>query len=154
MRRLAISSSRLQALTIALLRVVVGVIFVVHGAVKLSNIEGTARHFDVYGLPMPTASVYLAIAAEFVGGLALLVGLLTRWAALGTACTMVIAIAFVHVGRGLLSRNGGWEFPLTLLCVSLFFVAHGAGALSIDELLKKVRFRARQAPATEPARGT
>ena len=125
----------------ALLRVTVGTIFVVHGAMKLSDVEGTARLFAVHGIPFAQLAVYLAIAGEFFGGLGLLVGFLARWAAVGTALTMVSAIVFVHAGRGLLSKNGGWEYPLTLLCASLFFMAHGAGVFSVDTLLRKLRDR-------------
>lgn len=133
-----------------LLRIVAGVIFVVHGAMKLSDVEGTARIFETYALPLPRLAVHLAVAGEFLGGLGLLVGFLTRWAALGTAVSMVSAIAFVHAGRGLLSRNGGWEFPLTLLCISLFFIAHGAGVFSVDVLMARLRSQRRRGVIPEP----
>jgi putative oxidoreductase len=144
--------SNVEASAVALLRVVVGTIFVVHGAMKLSDVEGTARLFAVHGIPFPQSAVYLAIAGEFFGGLGLLVGFLARWAAVGTALTMVSAIVFVHAGRGLLSKNGGWEYPLTLLCASIFFMAHGAGVFSVDTLLRKLRDQKRRPVVPETAR--
>jgi putative oxidoreductase len=81
--------------------------------------------------------VYLAVTGEFVGGLGLLAGLLTRVAALGPVCTMVVAILTVHLGHGLFAKNGGYEYPLTLLLVSAFFAFNGAGPISMDALLEK-----------------
>lgn len=138
--RKALARPDIEAAAVTLLRIVVGVIFVVHGALKLSDAQGTARLFGaVYNIPLPQLAVYLAVLGEFFGGLGLLFGFLTRLAASGTAITMVLAIAFAHAGRGLLSRNGGWEFPLTLLCASLFFIAHGGGRFSVDALMRRLR---------------
>lgn len=151
--RKAFTANRLEAASVVLLRVVLGVVFVVHGAMKLADVESTAHSFAlVYDVPLPQLAVYLAIAGEFLGGLGLLMGLMTRLAAGSAAVTMVFAIAFVHAGRGLLSRNGGWEFPLTLLCASLFFVAHGGGALSVDRLWRRLRGQRKHAVIEEPMR--
>ena len=80
--------------------------------------------------------VYLAIAGEFFGGLGLALGFLTRLAALGPVCTMLVAILTVHVGHGLLAKNGGFEYPLVLLLASAFFAINGAGAWSLDAALE------------------
>ena len=149
--RRVLALPNVEAGAVALLRVVVGTIFVVHGSMKLADIEGTVRLFAVYAIPLPQLAVYLAIAGEFVGGLGLLVGFLARWATVGTALTMFFAIVFVHAGRGLLSKNGGWEYPLTLLCASLFFMAHGAGVFSVDTLLRKLREQRRRPVVPAPA---
>jgi hypothetical protein len=50
---------------------------------------------------------------------------------------MIVAIAVVHAGNGLFTQNGGWEYPLTILLVSLAFVARGAGRYSLDAWLKR-----------------
>jgi putative oxidoreductase len=122
---------------VALLRVVAGIIFVAHGAQKLMDIPGTMQSFAGIGIPMPQYSVYLAIAGELLGGLGLLIGLLTRVAAFGPFCSMLVAIVAVHLKHGLFAKNGGFEFPLVLACVSLFFVAHGAGAFALDSLFSR-----------------
>lgn len=134
---------RLVALT--LLRVAVGVIMTVHGGMKLGNPQGTISTFSEMGIPFPELSTYLAVAGELAGGLGLLVGLLTRVAAVGPVLTMAAAIGFVHLGNGLLSDNGGWEFPLLLLIASLVFVFEGGGPFSVDALMQQMKSRKRSA---------
>jgi putative oxidoreductase len=125
------------AFALTALRVGVGAILAVHGWAKLSDIAGTSESFTHLALPAPQVLVYLAIAGEFLGGLGLLVGLLTRLAALGPLCTMLVAILTVHIGHGLLAKNGGFEYPLVLLLVASFFALNGAGPWSLDALLAK-----------------
>ena len=124
---------------LTLLRIGVGAIFVAHGWQKLSDIQGTAAMFAHQAIPHPTLMVYLAILGEFFGGLGLALGALTPLAALGPVCTMAAAIYFVHRDNGLFAQNGGWEYPLTLLLIALYFVTHGAGPLSVDALVAKNR---------------
>jgi putative oxidoreductase len=125
------------AAALTALRLGVGAIVAVHGWAKLSDIAGTTRSFELLAMPAPQLLVYLAIAGEFLGGLGLVVGLLTRVAALGPLCTMLVAILTVHLGHGLLAKNGGYEYPLVLLLVSGFFAVSGAGPWSFDALLEK-----------------
>ena len=122
---------------VTLLRMAVGLIFMAHGWGKVIDVAGTAQNFASLGIPEPHIMVYVAIAGEFVGGLGLLLGFLTRIAALGTMFTMLVAIMAVHMGHGLFAKNGGWEYPLVLALVSLFFVTHGARVFSIDALLAR-----------------
>lgn len=137
----------LSVLALTLLRVAVGGIFVVHGSMKLGDISGTAAGFAQAGIPMPELAVYLAILGEFFGGLGLLLGALTPLAAMGPVLVMACAIWFVHRGNGLLNQNNGWEWPLTLLLVCLFFSVHGPGPISIDELVMRFRRRPRNIPS-------
>jgi uncharacterized membrane protein YphA (DoxX/SURF4 family) len=58
---------------------------------------------------------------------------------------MLIAILTVHLGHGLFTKNGGYEYPLTLLLASLFFAFHGAGPISFDAFVEKAPARARRA---------
>lgn len=76
----------------------------------------------------------MAGSAEFFGGFALLIRLLTRPAAVVTACTMLIAMS-VHLSNGLFVANNGYEFALILLAACLSLAFQGAGKLSIDQLL-------------------
>ena len=126
------SQARADDVTLTVLRVAVGLIMAVHGSLKLMDIAGTMQSFATIGIPYPQYAVYLAIAGEFLGGIGLIVGLLTRIAALGVLSSMSVAIGFVHFGHGLLAKNGGWEYPLVLGLISLFFVTHGAGPVSLD----------------------
>jgi putative oxidoreductase len=133
-------------LALAVLRVVVGVIFIVHGSMKVADIGGTTSGFQSMGIPAPEVSVYLAILGELAGGMGLALGLLTPAAALGPLCVMIMAIAYVHAGHGLLANKGGWEYPLTLLLVSLVFVARGGGAYSLDAVITRARAHHRHEP--------
>jgi len=128
-----------DAIALTALRIGAGIILAVHGAMKALDIPGTVQAFGHIGIPYPQYAVYLAIAGELLGGLGLIVGLLTRVAAFGTLASMAVAIGFVHLRHGLLSQNGGFEYPLLLGLVSLFFISHGAGPLSLDAVVRHRR---------------
>jgi putative oxidoreductase len=125
-------------LTLLLLRACVGVIFIVHGSMKLAAIGPTAMGFESLGVPAPEVAVYLAILGELVGGIGLTLGLLTPLAAMGPLLVMIFAIGYAHAGNGLLASNGGWEYPLTLILVNLVFLARGGGSYSLDAMLHRM----------------
>ena len=128
-----------EEVALTALRATVGVIFVVHGAMKLLDVPGTIQSFAHLNIPYPQYAVYLAIAGEFFGGLGIFFGLLTRVAALGALCSMAVAIGYGHLGHGLLAKNGGWEYPLVLGVVALYFVTRGAGPFSMDAVYRRRR---------------
>jgi putative oxidoreductase len=123
---------------IALLRVVVGGVFVAHGAQKLFalGLPGLAGFLGQLGVPLPLVSAVLVTAAEFLGGLALVAGLFTRWAALPIAFSMLVAAATVHLKAGFF-LPGGAEYVLTLLAATVGLSLTGSGAYSIDRLLAR-----------------
>lgn len=135
------------------LRVPLGLILASHGSQKLFGwlggygLEGTGQWMASIGFEPGFLMALLAGSAEFFGGLALLLGLLTRPAALVTAFTMAMAMT-VHIGNGLFVTNNGYEFALILLvsCLSLAF--QGAGRVSVDYLLAK---RLEQTPFSKRA---
>ena len=145
MRRIEVyevdSESKASTLALTLLRVGVGCILMAHGWQKLTSIPEHVSSFAGHGIPNPKLAVYLAILGEFFGGLGLTLGALTPLAALGVVLDMGSAIYFVHRGHGLFEQGGGWEYPITLLLVGLFFLAHGAGPLSVDGVIAAVRRR-------------
>ncbi len=120
---------------VAILRIVVGLVFLMHGGQKLfvHGVEGVAGSFTQLGLPLPYVSAVLDTAAEFGGGVALLIGLYTRWAAVPIAVAMLVAIFQVHLKNGFFAP-GGFEYPLTLLAAAIALMTTGSGALSIDSL--------------------
>jgi putative oxidoreductase len=125
------------------LRAVAGVIFAAYGAQKLFawfggyGLEGTGQFFDSIGLSPGYYLALLAGSAEFFGGLALVIGVLVRPAALALAITMVIAIVSVHLENGLFMANNGYAFALTLFAMSVALVFTGAGRLSLDLPISK-----------------
>ncbi len=123
---------------LALLRIVVGVIFLAHGYQKLFvwHIGGVAGAFAQMGIPAPHVSAYLATFAEFFGGLALLLGLFTRLAPVPVAFTMVVAILQVHLKGGFFAPQG-MEYPLTLFVANIALIVAGGGAFALDTVILK-----------------
>jgi putative oxidoreductase len=125
---------------------VLGVIFFAHGAQKMLGwfggygFSGTMGFFtDVMHIPVLFA--FLALTAEFFGGLGLILGFLTRIAALGIFFNMVVAIAMVHYRFGFFmnwtgaQKGEGFEYHLLVLAITAFLMIRGAGAVSIDRVL-------------------
>ena len=125
------------------LRIPAAIIFIAHGAQKLFGsfggygLEGTGQWLASIGLEPGYQLALLAGSAEFFGGIALLIGLLARPAALMLSVTMVVAIFSVHFANGLFMTNNGYEFALALLAISVSLMFSGAGKLSVDNLLAK-----------------
>ncbi|RZL95594.1 MAG: DoxX family protein [Variovorax sp.] len=123
------------------LRLTAGVIFAAHGAQKLFGwfggygLEGTGQWMQSIGLAPGYLMALMAGAAEFFGGLALIVGLLVRPAAVALAIAMLVAIFSVHIGRGLFVAQNGYEFALALLGVALALAVSGGGRASIDRAM-------------------
>jgi len=150
--------NKIQPVALLFLRVAVGIIMVVHGWWKIGHMEGFGQFLAGLGFtqPSPQFHVYMAIACEFLGGLGILVGLLTRVAALGIASAMSVAVFFVHWNNGLLMDNpateafeNGYEYPLTLLAVAVFLIFNGAGPLSLDALICKCKNKCHKEVSTE-----
>ena len=139
----------------AILRLVLGVVFFAHGAQKLlgwfggPGFSGSMGLFTGY-MHIPAPLALLAIAAEFFGGLGLILGFLTRIAAFGIAMNMVVAIAMVHSSFGFFmnwtgaQKGEGFEFHLLVLAMTAFLMIRGAGAFSVDRII------ATASPARQP----
>ena len=130
----------------AILRFVLGVIFFAHGAQKMLGWFGGYGFSGTMGfltdvMHIPVLFAFLALTAEFFGGLGLILGFLTRIAALGIFFNMVVAIAMVHYRFGFfMNWNGaqkgeGFEYHLLVLAITAFLMIRGAGAVSIDRVL-------------------
>ncbi|NDV91213.1 DoxX family membrane protein [Alteromonas sp. 345S023] len=124
-----------------ILRLPIGVILAAHGAQKLFawfggyGLEGTGQWMESIGLVPGFLMALLAGSAEFFGGIALIVGFLTRPAAALSAFTMVVAIFTVHASNGLFMSNNGYEFALSLLAATIALTIQGAGKFSIDSII-------------------
>jgi len=131
---------------ITILRLVLGVVFFAHGAQKMLGWFGGYGFTGTMGfftgvMHIPALFAFLAIAAEFFGGLGLIFGFLTRIAAFGIAVNMLVAIAMVHHQFGFFmnwtgaQKGEGVEYHLLTLALTIFLMIKGAGAFSIDSVL-------------------
>jgi len=125
--------NRLQPLGLLVLRLALGVIMVAHGWQKIADhMHGITGMMHQLGLPPFMA--YLVVAAEFGGGILILVGFLTRLAAFAIFIDMLVAILKVHLPHGLFASNGGLEFPLACAAIAFALIFSGAGPIAIDWL--------------------
>ncbi|WP_110515076.1 DoxX family protein [Herpetosiphon llansteffanensis] len=123
---------------IAILRIVVGFIFFMHGWDKFTGeggLDGTSGFLGSLGIPAPYFMAILLIATELIGGIMLILGLFTRYVAVAEAIAMVVALVTVHLENGFSSQNGGYEYVLALIGASLALVLLGSGSLALDNLL-------------------
>ena len=131
---------------ITIVRIVLGVVFFAHGAQKAlgwfggAGLQSTVRVFrEQLRIPAPLA--LLSVAAEFLGGLGLIVGLLSRIAALGIAVVMIVALLAVHRKFGFFmnwygeKQGHGIEYHILVLALALAVMIKGAGAFSLDQVL-------------------
>jgi len=118
------------------LRVTLGVMFIAHSLVLKHftyTLPGTAQFFESIGLP--GALAYLTFWAELLGGIALVAGFATRWVALALI-PILIGATWVHIGNGWVfsAANGGWEYPVLLIAVSLVQSLLGDGAYAFSKV--------------------
>ena len=129
-----------------ILRLALGVIFFAHGAQKMLGWFGGYGFTGTMGfftgmLHIPAVFAFLAIAAEFFGGLGLIFGLLTRVASFGIFCNMIVAVAMIHGRFGFFmnwtgaQKGEGYEYHLLALAAAVLLMIRGAGAASLDRLL-------------------
>jgi putative oxidoreductase len=123
-----------QALLV--LRIAAGTVFFVHGYMKLftMGIAGTTGFFTQVGAPLPAITAPLIGVLETFGGIALILGLLTPFVALGLALDMLGAIMLVHRKGGFMVPNG-IEFVMTLCAISIALAIAGAGSYSVDAVI-------------------
>jgi len=132
-----------QNVALAIPRLVLGIVFFAHGAQKVLGwfggygFSGTMGFFT-HGMGIPAPFALLAICAEFLGGLGLIVGFLSRIAAFGIFCNMLVAVIMVHHHFGFFmnwagnQKGEGFEFHLLAMAIAFAIMVAGAGALSID----------------------
>lgn len=142
---------------LTIVRLVLGIVFFAHGAQKMFGwfggygYSGTMQAFTTM-MHIPAPLAFLAIMAEFLGGLGLIVGLLGRVAAFGIGMNMLVAIATVHSHFGFFmnwtgqQKGEGFEYHLLALAIASLIAVRGSGAFSLDRLLswetpKQVSFR-------------
>jgi putative oxidoreductase len=131
-------------LALLILRVGTGAIFIPHGYPKMTGGGGEAKGGQAHlakslaqmGLPFPRAFAILVGAIEFFGGLLLILGLQTQWAALALVFVMLVATGRVLMQRGFV---GEADFPFSLLVAVLALALLGGGAVSLEQIVLAVR---------------
>ena len=116
-----------------LIRVALGVVMVAHGAQKLFTFghAGIAQGFGQMGMPLPQVAAAVIIAVEFLGGLMMLAGFLTRYVGAAFGFAMVVASVMVHLPNGFFLPTG-YEFTLMLAAAAFGLALTGPGKYSVD----------------------
>jgi putative oxidoreductase len=122
-----------------LVRIVIGVIFVVHvwGKFKVGAAAVAANVMAKNGLEPALGFAYAAMFLESVGGVCLIIGLFTRFFAAALAIEMLIAMFAVHWARGFGVGQGGYEFVLLIGIVTFLIAIRGGGPYSVDRAISK-----------------
>jgi putative oxidoreductase len=120
------------------IRIVVGLVFMMHGGQKLFvfGFAGTADIMGKLGLPLPFLCAVIVTTVELIGGLAIVLGVFARLAGALLAFEMVVAIAVARWHGGFFAPYG-YEFELTLLAACLTFALGGPGGVSLEELWRR-----------------
>jgi putative oxidoreductase len=137
MKKLFIGSNdRLMSWGILILRVAIGSVMLAHGSQKVLGVFG-GKGLDATvsmmsaGLGLPAFFIYLSTFTEFLGGIALLFGVLTRFFGIAVLTNMLVAVYAVHMKNGFFAPTG-FEFPWTLAMIALGIIMMGPGEFSLD----------------------
>jgi len=127
----------LTTTAITVLRVVLGFLFAAHGWQKFNEwtIAGTQASFAKMGVPAAEIAAPVVAGLELAGGIALILGVLTRIVAALLALDMLGALFLVHAPAGVFAANGGYELVLLLAAAALALALTGAGRISVDRAL-------------------
>ncbi|WP_426226798.1 DoxX family protein [Pseudarthrobacter sp. DSP2-3-2b1] len=131
------NQSRLTTTAITVLRVILGFLFAAHGWQKFNEwtVAGTQAAFAQMGVPAAQISAPLVAGLELAGGIALILGVLTRIVAALLALNMLGALFLVHAPAGVFADKGGYELVLLLAAAALALALTGAGRVSVDRAL-------------------
>lgn len=131
------NQSTLTTTARTILRIVAGFIFAAHGWQKFNEftIEGTQAAFAQMGVPAANLAAPAVATLELVGGIALILGVLTRVFAALLAVDMLGALFLVHASAGIFVAAGGYELVLILAAAALAVALVGAGRVSVDKAL-------------------
>ena len=133
--------------TLTILRLAAGIMIFAHGLQKtfgwFGGVGFSAQMAGFEASHIPAVFAFLAIMAEFLGGIGLILGALTRIAAFGLAANMIVAVYMVHWRNGLFmnwsgqQKGEGFEFHILAVAMAVVLMARGGGAASVDRALAK-----------------
>lgn len=122
---------------ILILRLTIGVIFVLHGMGKLfgsfggGGIEGLTQMLSGLGFGVPSFWAWILAVSEFLAGIFLILGVLPKMSAFLIVAIMVVAIVTVHGSKGFFAMQGGFEYQLLIIAASISLMLTGAGKYSL-----------------------
>ena len=120
-----------------ILRIILGIIFMAHGAQKLfgifggKGIPGTISMIKSLGFILPVFFAWILAISEFFGGLGVVLGIFPRISSASISIVMLVAIFTIHISNGFFNMNGGIEFNLLLIGVAISIFIAGAGKFSL-----------------------
>lgn len=136
------TSQEFMDIALLILRLAIGICFVVHALGKLGfvgpgNMDGFAKWLGSMGLPAPALQARLAMLSELLGGISIALGFFMRFGLVACAATMVMAVLIGHKGGGYLITNTppGREYALNLLIICIVMFLLGPGMYSMDAIL-------------------
>ncbi|MEL4163609.1 DoxX family protein, partial [Corynebacterium bovis] len=146
----------LRDIVLLISRILLGVILAAHGIQKWTDIGvgAVADQFATLGVPAPDISAPVVATAEILGGVAVILGVLTRLAGVLVVVLLAGAVWFAHRHAGIFVTDGGWELPVAIAAGFLLLAATGAGRVSVDALVTRRRTAAATTPATTAAATT
>ena len=136
------AKNNLNQWSLTLLRAILGIIFIYHGYAKLfvpGGFKGTVGFLTAIKIPLPLYASLLISLVEFVGGILLIIGLLSRWASVLLFIEMLVALFKVHLKQGLIisQQAYGYEFIILILAALAVIITNGPGSFSIGKMLFK-----------------
>ncbi|MFK2821447.1 DoxX family protein [Arcobacter sp. YIC-80] len=127
-----------EDLALLLLRLFMGGTFLVYAIKKVQGFDNYVVLFsDKLDLPFPMINLYLVMAVEGIGGILLILGVLTRFISIPLIFTMVVAFFLVNINNGFAASNFGVEVPLAYISILIVLFAFGSGKISVDDKLLK-----------------
>jgi putative oxidoreductase len=144
--------SSLATIGLTVLRIVLGVVFMAHGLQKVGQgMPAVADGFAGMGIPLAEVAAPMVAGLEVVGGLALVLGVLTRVVGVLLAVDMVVAMVLVHGSAGFFAADGGFEYVLLLAVAAVAVALTGPGRASVDAVVLRAARRRRGSSEPLPA---
>jgi putative oxidoreductase len=131
---MARSAGSIEQIGATILRIALGIIYVMHAylALFVFGPAGAASEQRHIGLPFPELGVWYLIAAHGLGGIMMILGVFTRWAALANVPIMFVALLLVHLKQGFfMTKDGGYEYVFLVLAATIAQVFLGGGTLTL-----------------------
>jgi len=128
----------LERLAVLILRLFLGFAFMMHGSQKLlgafggGGVAGVAAMLSKLGVEPSHILAWVLSITEFVGGVCVFLGFLTRFWAAGLVIDMAVAVFMVHLANGFFASKNGFELPLAFGVMALVILLTGPGSLSVD----------------------